>query len=94
MDDADECLPVRVGGDGAADVQVGEHLYHTEMADTEWHDQANLQQACHVKHQWSVCAMCLRSSVECSPNGEWTTIVDGERPRRSKGGQGESGQCS
>ena len=51
VDDADECLPVRVGGDGAADVQVGEHLYHTEMADTEWHDQANLQQACYVKHQ-------------------------------------------
>ena len=51
VDDADECLPVRVGGDGAADVQVGEHLYHTEITDTEWHDQANLQQACHVKHQ-------------------------------------------
>ena len=26
VDDADESLPVRVGGDGAADVQVGEHL--------------------------------------------------------------------
>ena len=51
VDDADECLHVIVGGDGAADVQVGEHLYHTEITDTEWHDQANLQQACHVKHQ-------------------------------------------